>query len=182
MIVCGCPITFSASRSLFLVTFLSAVCRMPQAWNVCLGLGFLLPLRNSTASASPHYLFFSSRPLLRLHMHRLIYRLLVNDRPQHRSKDRVSMPPAEPRFPLRFPHTRNPSRSRARDRIKCLALFHRLPLPRRSICHARSVNNTLALSDCFLSSGFSLLSVSFVSVCPDPIAAISLSCFLIADI
>jgi hypothetical protein len=44
------------------------------------------------------------------------------------------------------------------------------------------VNNTLALSECFLSSGFSLLRVPFVSVYPDPVAAITLSCFLIADI
>jgi hypothetical protein len=57
-------------------------------------------------------------------MHQLVHRLLMYQCPQHGSEDRVAMPPAEPRARLRAAHTRNPSRPRPRDRIKCPALCH----------------------------------------------------------
>ena len=77
----------------------------------------------------------------------LVHRLRVHQRPQHRPEDRVPMPSAERRPPLRLPHTRNPSLSRSRDRIKCSTLLHLEcgglpPLLQSQPNHARATCNS----------------------------------------
>ena len=53
-----------------------------------------------------------------------VQRRREHQRAEHHANDRVTMLLAEggPRF--RLPRTRKPSRSRSRDRVKCMTLFH----------------------------------------------------------
>ena len=53
----------------------------------------------------------------------------IRQRTQHRPENRLPVLPAESRPLLRLPRTRDPCRSRSRDRIKCSAPLHCGPWP-----------------------------------------------------
>lgn len=81
------------------------------------------PYKTVLPSLPPLHPCQRARPLSAQMLH-LLQRLRERQRPQHRTKYRVPMTPAERRACLRLPHTRNPSPSLTRDGIKCSTRFH----------------------------------------------------------